>query len=74
MAPPWNAIDDEPFAGIVGVQILERAHQEVAGKVDAFGANPARRATSMYTSDNVIGMPVRRSSTSFRQLLRGSSY
>ena len=32
-------IDDQALAGIVGVQILQAAHQEVAGEVDAFGAN-----------------------------------
>ena len=34
-----EGIDDQPFRGIVGVQILHAAHQEVAGEVDAFGAN-----------------------------------
>ena len=31
-------IDDQPVAGIVGVQIVQHAHQEVPGEVDAFGA------------------------------------
>ena len=32
-------IDDQALAGIVGMQILQAAHQEVAGEVDAFGAH-----------------------------------
>ncbi len=39
MAPSWKRIDDEAVVGIVGVEILKRANQEVPGEVDAFGAD-----------------------------------
>ena len=31
-------IDDQAFVRVVGVQIVQHAHQEVAGKIDALGA------------------------------------
>jgi len=43
-----------------------------AGRFTPTIGTPTLFASSMYTSDNVIGIPVRRASTSSRQEFRGS--
>ena len=43
-----------------------------AGRFTPTIGTPTLFASSMYTSDSVIGIPVRRASTSSRQEFRGS--
>src|SRR5688572_12962500 len=69
-APAWNGsmIRNGEFC------VSGQRTRKCPGKLIPSTCSPARRATSIYTTDSVIGIPVRRSSTSLRQLLRGSSY